>query len=378
MVGQTTAVLVAGAAALGCAPAWADGFDWSVGLRGSYAASDVSGVSLEGAVSPEVALTLEGGSGSLKLGAGAEFTIDGAGTVRFSDAHASAEGNYEIDPETSLTGSVDLSLTQAAPGSPTLPTNTAVAPLILNGTAQAGGRHRFGPVTVSAWADGARYVEGDETLYDATVLDHTADSYWRDGAGLRVGLEMSPLLSVFAQGDVSDTHYDAASPTLLVYLNNRLYTLRGGVSYAQDGFSAEASAGRAFLDYGDGSLVDAAAWIADASVQITPSESVTLGAGLETSVGPSKTVTGDTDVGYTLSANASFAVNPWLTLRGSAGADLTQTLGAGTLAFSYSAGTGIDLTTSEHVMWSADYLFTHAATGPENTHTATIGLKIKG
>jgi hypothetical protein len=64
-------------------------------------------------------------------------------------------------------------------------------------------------------------------------------------------------------------------------------------------------------------------------------------------------------------------------VRGSAGATATQTLGAGTLTFGYGAGAGIDLATSAHTLWSADYLFTHDGGGPEDIHRATLGLTIR-
>jgi hypothetical protein len=378
--GRLSAGLIASAVACGCpAVLAADGFDWSVGLRGSYSSSSVSGGSFEAVVAPEASVTLGGEGATLTLGAGAELAVDLAGNARLADVHASADGSYVIDSASSLKGSADLSLTQAAPGSPLVPTNTAIAPLTLTGTAEGSGTTRLGPVELTARVNGARVIQGDETLYDATVVGHADDSYWRDGAGLRVGVQMSPLLTVFADGAISDQAFDAASPSLMVRLDNRTYTLRGGVSYSQGSMmDAEASVGRAFIDYGDGSLTDAQAWVAGGSIRVTPDDIVSLEASLDTSIGPSGSVAGDTDVDYELRGNASYAINSWLTLRTSAGATATQTIGAGTTSFGYGAGAGLDLATGSHVTWSADYLFTRDTSVPEDIHRVTVGLKVKG
>lgn len=356
----------------------ADGIDWSVGLRGSYASSSASGGSFEAVAAPEASITLEGEGATLTLGAGAELALDAAGNARFADVHASADGTYAIDPDTSLTGSVDVSLTQEAPGPPILPTNTAIAPLVLTGTAEGSGTTRFGPLDLAARVNGSRVLQGDETLYDASVVGHASDSYWRDGAGLRAGFAMSPLLTAFVDAAVSDQFFDAASPSLAVFLDNRVYTVRGGVAYSQGSvISAEASVGQAFIDYGDGTLIDQSAWIADGAIKITPNDTLTLTAALESTIAPSASIAGDTDVDYALSGNATYVVNSWLTLRGSAGATATQTLGAGTVTFGYGAGAGIDLATSGHAVWSADYAFTHDGAGPEDIHRATLGLMIR-
>jgi len=115
-------------------------------------------------------------------------------------------------------------------------------------------------------------------------------------------------------------------------------------------------------------------------VTFTPDETTTLVGSLNTSLAPSTVVSGDTDVGYTLSGTAKYQVNPWLTLRGSAGAYRTVTLAAGAIDWGYSAGAGLDLASSRHVVWSADYLFTHddsSINGRNDTHAVTVGVTVK-
>jgi opacity protein-like surface antigen len=76
----------------------------------------------------------------------------------------------------------------------------------------------------------------------------------------------------------------------------------------------------------------------------------------------------------------NYVVNPWLTLRSSASWTRTLTLGNGRNAWGYSAGAGLDLMTSRHVVWTADYLFNHdvpAVDPASDTHTVTVGVKFK-
>ena len=151
------------------------------------------------------------------------------------------------------------------------------------------------------------------------------------------------------------------------------YTLPGTIT-------AEASVGRSWLDYTDASLSDAPAWVFDASLTATPDETLTLTAAANTTLGPSADTAGDTDVSYTLSAGAKYIINPWLSLRSSANYTQTKTLGNGEDAWGYSAGAGLDLMTSKHVVWSADYLFSHdvpAVDPASNTHTVTVGITYK-
>ena len=118
----------------------------------------------------------------------------------------------------------------------------------------------------------------------------------------------------------------------------------------------------------------------DSSVSFTPDETTTLSAALNTSLMPSDKVDGDTDANYTLTGTARYMVNPWLTLRGSAGANYTRTLGSGDTDWGYGLGAGFDLSTSRHVVWSADYLFAHddsTIDGIKDSQTVTLGVLFK-
>ena len=58
----------------------------------------------------------------------------------------------------------------------------------------------------------------------------------------------------------------------------------------------------------------------------------------------------------------------------------TAGAGAGSWAASETAGAGLDLQTSRHLVWSADYLFSHdvpAVDPASDTHRVTVGVTIK-
>jgi hypothetical protein len=358
-----------------------DGIDWSIALRGGFTTDNVDGPRYEAIVDPEVSITRSGMRGQTTAAAGAALSIDPARNVRVDDAHASAGIDYALDEWTGLKGSLALDVTQLAPTDNSLPADTRIGPLEFTGTASGSASRNVGRFDLTGTLTGTRFIEGPTTLADTSEVSNTDQSYWQGEGGLRLGFELTPLLSIFGEADEGYQRFDAASPDIGHFLDGRTTTLRGGLSYADPGnLTAEASVGRAWLDYTVPALADRPAWVADASVSLTPDETLTLTGALETSLGPSSDTPGDTDVGYTLTGEAKYIVNPWLALRGSAGADRTVTLGTGGVDWGYSAGAGLDWATSRHLFWSADYLFSHdesSSNGITDAHAVTVGMTVK-
>ena len=357
------------------------GIDWSVALRGSYASNTITGGQAGLSLVPEASLTLAGGSSLSRLSAGSDLTVNGAGQVRIADLHAGAESSFRLGATTTLDGAINASLTQADPNASGLPVNTLTAPLVLDGTIRGSVMQDFDKIDLKLTLDGRRLAKGPTTLDDLSTIDNANESYWEGGATLRVGYEVTPLLSAFVEGEASVQKFDAPSPTLLKYLDGRTYQLRAGVSYVQGTvLSAEASVGRAWLDYFDGTITDTQSWVYNGSVTFKPDQTLSLTGSLETTLGPSTTVAGDTDVGYTLGASASYDVNPWLTLRGAAGWDHTVMLGTNDVAWGYEAGAGLDYQSARHVVWTADYLYSRDYAPPaplSDTHKVTVGVKVQ-
>jgi hypothetical protein len=357
------------------------GIDWSVALRGSYAANTVTGGHAGLSVAPEVSLTLGGESSLSRLNAGSEVIVNGAGQARISDLHVGAESSFRLGATTVLDGAINGSLTQADPDDSGLPANTLTAPLVLDGTVRGSVTQDFDKIDMKLTLDGERLVKGPTTLDDLSTIDNAPDSYWQGGATLRVGYELTPLVSAFVEGEASVQKFDAPSPTLFKYLDGRTYQLRTGLSYVQGSvILAEASVGYAWLDYFDGTLTDTQSWVYNGKLTYKPDETLSLVGSLETTLGPSANVPGDTDVGYALEGEARYQVNPWLTLRGSAGWNQTVTLGTNDISWGYDAGAGLDYQTSRHVVWSADYLYSRDYAPPSpvsDTHTVTVGVKVQ-
>ncbi len=356
------------------------GIDWSVGLRGSYAANSLTGGKPSVALTPEVSLTLGGESSVTAYSAGSELIVDGAGQARVSDLHAGVASSLRLGVTTTLAGAINGKLTQLDPSDSSLPVNTLIAPLVLDGTAQGRLTQDMGKIDATLTFDGERRVTGKTTLIDLSTIDNSDKSYWQGGATLRLGYEITPLISTFVEGEASTQKFDAADPTLLKFLDGRTYQLRAGMSFVHGSIiNAEASIGRAWLDYYDGSITDTQSWVYNGSITVKPDETLSLTAALETTLKPSANVPGDTDVGTLLSGTARYEVNPWLTLRATSSWDRTVTLGTGDNSWGLDAGVGFDYRSSKHIIWSADYAWArdYAPPTPVNdTHTVSVGLRV--
>ena len=359
----------------------ATGLDWSIGLRGAYVSDSLKGGKAEAIVAPSLSFTRNGERDTTSLSTGGEFAIDSSGQTQIQSLRLGGSSAYALDQWSKLSGTVDLSVTQLDATDSSLPTDTAVGPTEFSGSAQGQATRQFGHFDVTGRLKGDRFVEGPTTLDDHSVIDNTDQNYWRGEAGLRVGFELSPLLSAFADGSESYQKFDAVSPGLGLFLDGRTTELRGGLSYSLPGtLTAEASAGRAWLDYTNPALTDQPGWVVDGSLTLTPDETLSLTGTANTSIGPSTDTIGDTDIAYALGADASYLVNPWLKLRGSGTFDYTKTVGTGEVGWGWSAGAGLDVQTAKHVVWTADYLFAHsvpATTAASDTHTVTVGLTFK-
>lgn len=356
------------------------GLDWSVGLRGSYAANSLTGGKPGLSLTPEVSMTLGGESSTTTWNAGGEFIVNSANEGRIASAHAGVSTSYDLSPTTVLAGSAEGEISQADRDDSSLPANTLSAPIVIDGTAQGSITQDMGRFDAALTVDGAREMVGPTTLDDLSTVDNSHQSYWQAGATLRLGYEVTPLISTFVEGEISAQKFDAAEPSTLKFMDGRTYELRGGISYVWGTIvSAEASVGRGWLDYADGTITDTQDWVYNASLTVRPDETLSLTGALETTLGPSATVAGDTDVGYTLSGNARYEMNPWLALRASGAWDRTVTLGTGDLNWGVEGGVGLDYQGSRHIVWTADYLYSRDIRPPtpdNDTHTVLVGVRV--
>lgn len=352
--------------------------DWNVSLRGQYTV-DGTGGHYKTIVAPEAALNLGGPTGNSAFTLGGEVSVDETGAAQVDELHATAHSEDAFDEYTSLSEGLDLHLEQVPADDTSLPAGTTVGPLEFTGTAQAGVTREFEPFYVRGNASVTRFIEGPSTVSGVTV-DNTSKSYWLGNAGLRLGYEITPLVSVFVDGQQNYQKFDAPDPTIATYLDGATTTVQAGVAVKDDDyFSAEASAGMAWHNYIDGALTDQPAWVTNAAVSFTPDDSLELGGSVATDIGPSTLVAGDTDVRTTVAANVGVKVGEGVKLRGSAEWDQTTTLGTGQLSNGYSVGTGVDFSPSPQTVWSADYQLKHSFIPPgpaTDSQVVTLGLKV--
>lgn len=359
-------------------PELENGIDWSVGLRGSYAANTLAGGKPSVSITPEASLTLGGESGQTVWSAGSELIVDASRQARIADLHGEVEHSFQLSTTTLFDSSLRGQLTQADHDASGLPANTLYAPLVFDGAAQASVTQDFGRIDGKLTLDGDRRLLTRTVLDDLSTIDNTDKSYWRGGATLRLGYELTPLISTFAEGEVSYQKFDAPDPALLTYLDGRRYELRSGIAYTYGSIvSAEASVGHGWLDYIDPSLTDRHSWVYNGALTVRPDETLALTGALETSLGPSESTAGDTDVGYTLTGNVNYLLNPWISLRGTADWDYTYTIGSGDIESGYGFGVGLDYRSSRHVAWTADYTFARENGPPVgDTHTVMLGVRV--
>ena len=370
--------------ALGCAAPVlaqeADGLDWSVGLRGSYVHSSLSGARQSLSLTPEASLALAGESSATRWDGGGEIVLDSDGTGRIADVNAGVSSTLRLGATTVLDGAARARISRAEPDSGDLPPDTLSAPLIFDGRVEGSVAQDMGRLALRLGLDGARILNGPTILTDLSNIDNAHDNYWLGAATLRLGYALTPRLSAFVEGEISAQSFDAPSPALMKYLDGRTYALRGGLGYSHDPLiAAEIAIGRAWLDYVDPTLTDAPSWTYDASITLSPGDGLSVTGSLATTIGPSDDAPGDTDVVYVLASEGSFAINEQLGLRASAGWSRTTTLGSGEVRTGYDFGGGVDYRSSRHVTWSADYLFAHdrPATAPaEDTHKVTVGVRV--
>ncbi|HZY68490.1 MAG TPA: outer membrane beta-barrel protein [Devosia sp.] len=356
------------------------GLDWSVGMRGGYSANSITGGMPAVTLNPEASLQLGGESSLTRYEAGGELSFNAAGQGRVADLHGGVTGSLRLGPSTSISGSINGEVTQDEPHASGLPANTLHAPLELDGTAQGVLTQDMGRVDATLTLDGRRFVTGPTTLDDLSTVDNAHQSYWEGGGTLRLGYELTPLLSSFVEGETSVQKFDAPDPTLLTYLDGRTYQLRAGLSYTHGSvLSAEASIGRGWLDYYNGAIVDTQDWVYNGSVTFNPDETLSLVGALETALRPSDATPGDTDVETTLSSTARYVVNPWLTLRASGSWDRTVALGTGGNSWGLEGNLGLDYRSSRMLTWTADYTYARDYAPPapvSDTHTVEVGVRI--
>jgi hypothetical protein len=354
--------------------------DWSLSLRGAYV-HDGEGGHFEALAVPRLDLRHETMRGGYGLEAEAELSKSSIEAYRLTALRLRVEGDHALDEVTALSGSLQLELTQDSPGPPGQPGGVAVAPVVLSGATEVGADRRLGRFVLGVRGDAGRTVYGPATLTGGGESDNSAQNNWTAGGGLRLGYEVTPLLTAFVDGSVGYQRYDEVSPNWLVALDAADYELRAGLAADwHQVVEAEASVGLGLRRFAEPTLGEILTTLYDASLTFRPDETVTLSAALSTSVGaPGPDLGGTARVAYEVTGSASYQVNPWLRLRASAGWEQVRFAGIDGTESGYSLGSGLDYRVNEHTTVTADYDFSRSATetgSPEDEQQVTLGVAL--
>lgn len=354
--------------------------DWSLGLRGAYTV-DKSGRRMEVQLLPSVSASYDGGRWTWTGSADATLIREEGSQVRLSAIRLATGGDYALDPWTTLSGSANLSLTQAGTSAYNTPANVVAQPIIASGGVDGAVTRRFGKFTLALRGSLDRSVSGPTTLAGAIQQDNADQNTFGAGVGLRLGLALTPIWTVFVDGQADRTVYDAPSKALLVKLDGTTYALKTGVTGQWDDvLTLEGSVGVALRRFDDASIAQVTATLYDAKVVFRPDPTLTLTGSLSSSIdAPGSTSGGSAKVDYAALGEVAYQVNRWLSLRGSAGWRTTTYAGTTTTETGSSFGLGASYQVNAHTSLTADYNFARNETAPnpaEDSHVIALGLRL--
>lgn len=354
--------------------------DWSVGLRGTYLNSNGTG-SFVTHLLPRFSYTHAGGIATFTLDGSADIAKSGGQDLPvLTSGGLAISGAAPIDSVTSVSGSVNIGLSQDLPGAPGLSPLIVTPPQVFTGGAKVGVTREFGKVNLGLGAGVQRTAYGPTNRTDTGLTDNAEQNYWSGSANLRLGYQITPILEVFGQGEVQRDIFDLPTASLGTYPNATNRSLRAGVAgHWNSIWSASASVGLGERIFDDTSLGAIRAQLYGAEIRYTPDPTVALSAGLETALAPAGADNaGNARIQYTAFADAQYTVNTWLRLRASADWSQSELVGTGTTERRLGLGAGADYAFSAHTSLNADYGFgnTDNANGNTQSHQISVGVTI--
>ncbi|AVX03244.1 hypothetical protein MXMO3_00711 [Maritalea myrionectae] len=226
----------------------------SLSLRGGYEMKDGEGQNFFEAI-PSISATRADEDWTLSGSASA--TIDKYqaenGGVRGVNLDGAVE--YQLSRQTSFDAAVSYSLDLPRLNNDDLPDDVAEAPLSQDFGARATLAHQFNKTALEGRVGIARSQTGPTKLDDDSLVDNSDQNSWAFSAGGRASREITPIVSVFYDGEVSRSIYDQASAVLSAKRDGWTFDNRIGVSAAfKDRLSGEISVGQLRRTYDDASL----------------------------------------------------------------------------------------------------------------------------
>lgn len=354
--------------------------DWSLGLKGSYTVS-TEGTGFITTLTPGFSATRQGVRTDVVLDGGANLTRGSEGALGVTSANLTLGTTTRLDTNTTFIGTAGLRFGQELPG--TLGLNAAIIepPAMVSGSLGGSVARRFGQFNLGASGELERTVYGTTTRTDSGVTDNSSANVWEGDARLRLGLQATPIFEVFGEAGVGRDWFDHASATGTK--PDAISTaLRAGVAGNWNGvWSASASLGIGRHDFDDASLADITTRLYDASLTYSPDSTINLTGRLSTEITPTGADSaGTARVTHAINADASYTVNFWLRLRGSANWSHATTEGGGDTEVRNGIGAGADYKVNTRTAVSADYGYEHrdnSASGTTDSHTISLGVTVK-
>lgn len=355
--------------------------EWRLGLRGAYQ-TDTDGERFEAIALPGFTALHQGRRARVEFTGDAEIVEASDADLRLASARLGGRFDYLLDSLTAIRFGGEIGVGRDNAHAPGQPSTLLIAPQVLSGGIDAELTRRFGRFDVAARGKVRRLDYGPTTNVDLSLTDNTEQNYTAYSAGLRLGHEITPIVSGFVDGSVERDVFDIVSPTLLVKPDANTYALRGGLSATWNTrFEAEASIGVGYRDFDDSGLSDVTATLYDAKLTWRPTEVTELRASFATTLAPpGPNASGTTRVEYAAALDMTHRINRWLALR--AGIDWRQAelSGSTETESGYGVTLGADYLLSRHTTLSADYRFAHAELTPNpplESHRVTLGVLLK-
>ncbi|WEK04780.1 MAG: outer membrane beta-barrel protein [Candidatus Devosia phytovorans] len=355
--------------------------DWSVALRGTYT-KGTDGERFDTYLVPSVSLEHTGTRSALRFDGSAEVVRPDEGNeIDISALRLGLDTAYQLDSATRITGSGNLSVTRAVPGTPGLASDVVEASRTVSGGGTVGITREFGKFNLSLTGGAQRTTYGPTTYADGLVRDNSVDDYWALDSGLRVGFQVTPIFEVFGQATVGRDMFDNDSPSLGVSMDAADYTLRAGVTGRwNEVLEVTGSAGLGLRKFDVADLGEVVTQLYDAQLIYTPDPTWRFTAGFATTVTPpGPTGSGVVRVDHTATAEVGYTVNSWLALRALADWNMARFEGSDNEETGHGFALGADYTVNAHTAVSADYGYDYSDStsyGVQDAHRVTMGVTI--
>jgi len=286
--------------------------------------------------------------------------------VRIEQGQLSASGQYALDALTLLSGNAGITLSQDDPDGPGMDL-VAQTPLVLDMEAQAGVARQFARLGLELSGNFSRRLMSETVLVGGVVRDNTSRNSTGLGSSLRASYQLTPLVSVFAQGDAAKDWFDAPSPSSGLYQNGwDLGALVGVGGNWRQIFQGQASVGYAVRGFDEAGILPLASVLYALELSWSPNQALSAAAEFSSAINPENTRSGEpASLSYSAGGNFGLAVNSLFGLRASIAANWVVPVNGDATTSAFSAGAGADFALNKQTSVNLDYLYSKSEQAPD-------------